>query len=684
MDGPEKGEALPLSNGWHFLLLLTAVALVYGNSLQGSFHYDDFHSIVDNPHIRRLGNVPAFFADPTLFSGDAAKAMYRPVLLVTYALNYAVGGYEVTGYHLVNIAMHAFNACMVWWLAVLLGRRDLALWAGLLFAVHPVCTEPVNYISSRSESLVAAFYLLSSCFFIYGEERPDARFRIYSWMAFGLGLLSKSTAITLPGVLLLYDYFFISHRDWVSLGRNLAKRHGPYCLLAGGYILTISLNGFLTRSISEPVREGGVQFFTQTVALVYYGVLLVMPVGLNVEHQFFEQSSPEAPVVMAALLLVLSLVGLLIYHWRLDLVRFLRLWIGISLLPVLAMPRRHDLALFLNLWMGIALLPVLAMPLNVLVNERRLYLVCAAFCIGLACLLPGRLTASLRLAGREVRMALALALLLSCGLLTLSRNAVWSDELTLWQDAVAKSPAMPRPHAHLGNALRQVGQLQRAEEAFEATLALDSQHRAARTNLANLRYEAARAEADAGRAQQHYRRAVREYKKVLALDSTYVEALNGLGNAYRTMGDGDAAGLYYRRVIALQPHFAQAHFNLASLLVEQADYGRAVDIFKRALELERDAETYAGLGRSLFRLERFGEAEEAYLSACQLAPKNVEYHYNLGIALLQRGERAPGERERMAAWRRARSVLEKVAELDPGYRQVKVEILLKQLAEKGL
>ena len=279
-------------------------------------------------------------------------------------------------------------------------------------------------------------------------------------------------------------------------------------------------------------------------------------------------------------------------------------------------------------------------------------------------------------------MALALVLLLTCGLLTLSRNVVWSDELTLWRDAVAKSPAMPRPHAHLGNALRQVGELQRAEEAFKATLALDPQHRAARTNLANLHYEAGRAEADAGRAQQHYRRAVREYEQVLALDSTYVEALNGLGNAYRTLGDGDAASHYYHRVISLQPHFAQAYFNLASLLVEHRDYGQAVDVFKRALELEGDAETYAGLGRALFRLERFGEAEEAYLSACQLAPKNMEYHYNLGIVLLQLGEREPGEREKMAAWRRARSVLAKVAELDPEYGQV--EILLKQLAEKGL
>ena len=145
-----------------WVLVAAVSAVVYANSLGGGFHYDDEHSVEANPYVRSLGNVPRFFADPTMFSVDAEKGMYRPVLLVTYAVNFALGEFDVWGYHAVNVGVHAANACLVWWLASLLGlSAPGAALAGLLFAVHPACSEPVNYISSRSESLAALFYLLA-------------------------------------------------------------------------------------------------------------------------------------------------------------------------------------------------------------------------------------------------------------------------------------------------------------------------------------------------------------------------------------------------------------------------------------------------------------------------------------------------------------------------------------------
>ena len=140
--------------------LALVVCAVYGNSLSGSFHYDDFHSLVQNVHIRDLQRIPDFFLDPSLFSVDPDKAMYRPLLLVSFALNYALGGYEVVGYHLANILIHLACVLLLWSLAITHGR-SAALCAGLVFALHPVATEPVNYISSRSESLAVALLLLA-------------------------------------------------------------------------------------------------------------------------------------------------------------------------------------------------------------------------------------------------------------------------------------------------------------------------------------------------------------------------------------------------------------------------------------------------------------------------------------------------------------------------------------------
>ena len=92
------------------LAILLVSFAVYANSLDNPFLYDDQHSIVDNPHLRDLGRVPSYFIDPTAFSADPENAMYRPLLLTTFALNYAIGGYEVRGYHLFSLALHLRGA----------------------------------------------------------------------------------------------------------------------------------------------------------------------------------------------------------------------------------------------------------------------------------------------------------------------------------------------------------------------------------------------------------------------------------------------------------------------------------------------------------------------------------------------------------------------------------------------
>lgn len=138
------------------VLIVLAGLLAYWPSLRGGFHYDDQHSIQANFHIRDLGYLPIIWSDPAAFSVDPEKGMFRPLLVTTYAINYALGGLAPVGYHVVNLAIHLGCALVVWWVAGLLGATSRgALLAGLLFAVHPVCSESVNYISARSESLAA-------------------------------------------------------------------------------------------------------------------------------------------------------------------------------------------------------------------------------------------------------------------------------------------------------------------------------------------------------------------------------------------------------------------------------------------------------------------------------------------------------------------------------------------------
>ena len=187
-------------------LLFFCACLLYGNTLDHGFHYDDFHSVVHNPHIRSLANIPGFFTDPTTFSVDPKQAMFRPVLLFSYALNYAWGGDNPTGYHVVNGLLHGVNAVLVsLFFSFLLGDRRLGFWIALFFAATPLNAEAVNYVSSRSELLMGSFYLGTCiCYLRYGKTGNRWWFVVAVGLG-GLALLTKAVAVTLVGALLLCD-----------------------------------------------------------------------------------------------------------------------------------------------------------------------------------------------------------------------------------------------------------------------------------------------------------------------------------------------------------------------------------------------------------------------------------------------------------------------------------------------
>jgi hypothetical protein len=172
------------------LVISVACTVAFSNSLGNSFQFDDEHSILKNPHIRALENIPSFFVEPSRFSRNVGSEMYRPLVLVSYALNYRLGGYDVLGFHLFNSAVHAGAAITFYFLLWQFGMgRRISLVAALAFVCHPLATEPVNYISSRSESLAALFFLVS----VYGYCKKDEGYPVLSYCCYGLALLAKST-----------------------------------------------------------------------------------------------------------------------------------------------------------------------------------------------------------------------------------------------------------------------------------------------------------------------------------------------------------------------------------------------------------------------------------------------------------------------------------------------------------
>jgi tetratricopeptide (TPR) repeat protein len=624
------------------LLLLGLAGVLYGNSLGNDFHYDDRHSIRENYHLRTLANLPEFFVDAALFSRDPDKAMYRPLLLSSLALNHAWSGYEVYSYHLVNILLHGLCALLVWGILREIGRPVcMALLGGLLFVVHPVCTEPVNYISSRSELMAALGVLGSFWLYLLARRRPQGWIRAASVVFFALGLLSKSVAITLPALLLC--------GDWCQgrLERRHFWRYLPYGVVALIYLGMVG--GFVQKAVfAQPVRSLEMQLGTQVKALLYYVQLLFMPVNLNVHHGFAESGLSD-PAALASLLVLVSLAA------------------------CFAARSKSRNGVFLGVgWIALTLAPTILVPLNVLVNEHRLYLPL----VGAIILLTGMERLE-RVPGLLWGTVLVLGLM---GVMVTQRNMVWKNEFTLWSEAANQAPLEVRPYVYMGNYLRENGAPEKALELYEKALQLDPHLVAARNNqgntyrqlqrweeaiktyqmilreqpqLGDVRYNLALSYQEAGELE----RARQYYLSVAPENYHYDLALNNLGTLHERQGRPDSAYYYYRAAVVARPQsrdgrsnlerlerelgqhvlklrqegrldqiealcrqvlernqrHRQARYALALCLYEQRRYSDSIVENKRLLEYYPDyGEGYLHLAAALEASGRLGEARQAY------------------------------------------------------------------------
>ena len=572
------------------LVLCAALAVAYHASFTNAFHYDDFHSIVENSHIRSLAQVPNFFVDPGLFSSMPERAMYRPMLLLSYALNYAVGDYEIVGYHIVNWLLHL--GCALWVYALgcrLHGQWQAALLGALFFALHPLTTEPVNYISSRSESLVAFFYLAALFGYMLWRQGAGHWYWLFSLVAFSGGVLSKSVAIVLPVALLAFE-------RWGRTATNALRGQYWFYYLAywgviAGYL--ILARSWLGASLGNPVRGMAEQLATQAKAAVYYAHLIIAPIQLNVEHPFSAAPSLANLAVVLGFAVIASV-----------------LWFA----------RRRPLVLLVGGWALLPLLPSSLVPLNVLVNEHRLYLPLAFLGVGIGWLLPG---------AQSRRNGLICCLLLAiCASMTHARTLVWQDELSLWSDAAGKAPGMYRTHLHLGGALEQNGQVAAALERYDRALALAP-------DAVEVHYNRGRAlialrQLDAGLAA---------YRHCLELEPGYLPAQLNLAALYQDMGRLAAAEALLREALASRPETADIWRRLGLLHKVQGKTDEAVAMYLRALELDPGlVEARYNLANVYRDLGREEDALAQYQQALKYRSDHVGVYRNLGELHLARGQ----------------------------------------------
>lgn len=632
-------------------IVLGVCTLAYAPSMSAPFILDDITSITDNPNIRQLW--PPWHA---LSTPQQTTVAGRPVVSLSLALNYAVGGLNPRGYHVFNLIVHLASSLLVFGIVrrtlhgPLLGNRyqGPAAWIALavtaIWTLHPLQTETVIYTIQRTELLMGLFYLLTVYCAVRGFETSRPRlWYAAAVVACALGMASKEVMVSAPFVVLLYDRTFVSR----SLRDALRKRAALYTGLALTWIVLGVLVASAPRSNSIGFDHGitALDYLrTQAGVILRYLQLAFCPYPLVISYDDWPIARSFGDVLLQGSVILILLSA--------------ACWASVRRSPVGFL----GLCFFLILAPTSSFVPIV----TEVVAERRMYLpliVPVTICV----LAGDRLIRSVarRTPAQRVRPAWpGVVALVAVGALlahfTSQRARDYQSVVAIWQDTVAKRPRNAAARVNLGNALFSRGASRDAARQYEAALALEPTDAGTHYNLANVLVD-----------QQRTAKALEHYAEALRLRPGYTDAHCNLAIALSKLGRVADEIEQYHAVLAIDPNHVGACNNLGRALARKGDFPQALRWYRRALQV--DAESTAvrrNLANALLDLGRFDEAVAEYRQVLARDPDDAGTHCNLGIALAMQDKPAEAIAELRAALR-----------LDPdqtGARRVLEDLLARQ------
>ena len=559
------------------IVLLVAVSfLAYANTLDAGFHYDDSHAIVNNPFLRDPGYMPDFFHRADMFSALPGHDMYRPVLLLSFAANHYLGGYDPLFWRLTAIALHALVAVGVYLLVHSLSKStdqgpgsggELgALVAALFFAVHPVFTETIDYASSRSSLLATAGVVWAMLAHRRALASPHRAARVpllaLSLVFFAAGFLSKEIAIVYP--LLLAAIAWVERRGWMAVLPAVAV--AVTLLVVRKMVLGSAVIDFAAREAALATADpgsGGARpilwnLFTQARVICIYLTMFLFPRGLSIEHDVrVSESLFEFGVIFGGLVIL----GLLVAAFR-----------GRRSRPLLTIGL---------LWFFFALAPTSSIiPLNQVMNEHRLYLPG----VGLAIVLAFGMR-RLALAAPRLRLPVAVGGCLVLGALTLRRNEDWNDPVRIWESAVRVSPGSATAWNALGAQRRIHDDRDGAAVAFERSLEIDPEAWDATFNLGTLALQCGRDDDDDAALEE----AARWLDRSLVLHPDAQRSLWYLAEVRYAQGRIEEARAEFQRLGSLSARmYEMSCYPLARIAMDEGELDLARGYYGDALEAGAD------------------------------------------------------------------------------------------------
>ena len=559
------------------ILLIIIGSVVYANSLNNQFVWDDHILVEGNVFINNWSKLPDLFTSNIAAGGGEKFNSYRPLQMITYMLDYSFWGLDPVGYHITNTLLHILTALCIFWLIVILYKNTLlAFFTSLLFLVHPIQTEAIVYISGRADPLGALFILLSIIFYIkYLQFRSIGKYLIVLLCSV-LALLSRETSLIIPLLIGLYHFTFKK--------KIRAREFLPIVGITFAYIL---FRLIVLSSLISPIIYSGT--FVQRipgffVALADYLRLLLFPFGLHMEYgqKFFSIFDLQAMIGIALF------TGASIYIFR---------------------RRRSGGIIFFSLgWFFITLFPSSNIfPLNAYMAEHWLYLPSIGFFLILAKAFT-HFYAKKR--SRSAAMFLAAILVLFYSYLTIKQNKHWKDPKEFYKRTLTYAPHSARTHLSLAEVYQNSGKTAQAIAELKKAIELRPDHAYGYNNIGNL-YESI------GNIDM----AVSAYEKAIEIDPGYAGAYNNLGRVYYNTGNRNKAIAFYQKAIEINPNLMQTYNNLGAVYYANGNKEEAAKFFEQAINLNPNVPSvHKNLARVYQELGRKKESQLQYKRAKELSP----------------------------------------------------------------
>ncbi|MFH1826211.1 MAG: tetratricopeptide repeat protein [bacterium] len=574
-------------------LLLLAIILTYSNHFNNSFHFDDFHTIVNNPYIRSLDNTLSFFTDPQTFSILPGSSSLRPLCTLSAAIDYKLGhGCNQFYFHLSSFLWYITQLIFMFWLFQATFnyafKHDWNKWLALFgvgwYGLHTANAETINYISARSDLLSTVLVIIALVSYI---RSPLLRKTWLYLVPFILGVMAKQTALMFGPLLFVYLLLFEEDSFFRAARKSL-----PAFIIALLFFQSIASTISSFAKIYIPLFP---YLISQPFVIFYYFKTFFLPMGLSADYDWTVLSSIfDFRFIIGSIFIIMMLISAY-YSARV---------------------KKYRPVAFGILWFFIALIPTSIVPLTEIMNDHRLFFPFVGLMIAV-CWLAGLLiykyekTLKAKPLLKGLIISAAIVILLANALGTRHRNRIWKDEESLWHDVTIKSPKNGRGLMNYGVMQMNKGRYDVALNYFQAARLYVPQYARLYTNLGTL-----------NGVMNNQSEAERNFKLGLAYDPNLYVAYYYYAKWLTEQGRKTEAIPLLLKSIDLSPGFLWDRHLLLSIYVSQNKNDQAAVIARQIVEIDpADAGAWQFLMLNKVPLSDLDKAKltpEIYLSISQI------------------------------------------------------------------